>query len=183
MRVSRRNLLLTTAAAAAAPAQTPSKPTPTPAPIGRRFTGEALREIAFPLGGIGTGTVSLTGFGALRDWEIFNRPNKGSFLPFTFAALRLAGGGMAQPRIRVVERRPMPPFTGRDGPTRLTALGLPRFREATFTGAYPFANIRFSDGSSARARARFGQYLSGRMGVTGLPRQRTSVYSVTSLAG
>jgi uncharacterized protein (DUF608 family) len=145
MRVSRRNLLLTTAAAAAAPAQTTSKPAATPAPIGRRFTGQALREIAFPLGGIGTGTVSLTGSGALRDWEIFNRPNKGSFLPFTFAALRLEGGGMVKPRIRVVERRPMPPFTGRDGPTRLTALGLPRFREATFTGAYPFANIRFSD--------------------------------------
>ena len=122
MRVSRRNLLLTTAAAAAAPAQTTPKPSATPAPIGRRFTGQALREIAFPLGGIGTGTVSLTGFGALRDWEIFNRPNKGSFLPFTFAALRLEGGGMAKPRIRVVERRPMPPFTGRDGPTRLTAL-------------------------------------------------------------
>ncbi len=149
MRVSRRNLLLTTAAAAAAqPPTAPksaAKPAVAPAPIGRRFTGEALREIAFPLGGIGTGTVSLTGSGALRDWEIFNRPNKGSFLPFTFAALRLEGGGMAKPRIRVVERRPMPPFTGRDGPTRLTALGLPRFREASFTGAYPFANIRFSD--------------------------------------
>jgi uncharacterized protein (DUF608 family) len=145
MRVSRRTVLLTTAAASAAPAQTVSKPAATAAPIGRSFTGAALREIAFPLGGIGTGTVSLTGSGALRDWEIFNRPNKGSFLPFTFVALRLQGGGMAKPRIRVVERRPMPPFTGRDGPTRLTALGLPRFREATFTGAYPFANIRFSD--------------------------------------
>ncbi len=144
MRVSRRSVLLT-AAAAAAPAQTVLKPAAPPAPVGRRFTGAALREIAFPLGGIGTGTVSLTGSGALRDWEIFNRPNKGSILPFTFVALRLDGGGMAKPRIRVVERRPMPPFTGRDGPTRLTALGLPRFREAAFTGAYPFANIRFSD--------------------------------------
>jgi hypothetical protein len=41
----------------------------------RSFTGAQLGEIAFPLGGIGTGTVSLGGRGDLRDWEIFNRPN------------------------------------------------------------------------------------------------------------
>jgi len=145
MRISRRTALLSTAAAAAAPPEALITTPAAAAPLGRRFTGEALREIAFPLGGIGTGTVSLTGSGALRDWEIFNRPNKGSFLPFTFVALRLEGDQLAKPRIRVVERRPMPPFTGRDGPTRLTALGLPRFRDAVFTGAYPFAHIRFSD--------------------------------------
>jgi hypothetical protein len=64
---------------------------------GRRFTGEALREIAFPLGGIGTGTVSLGGYGQLRVWEIFNRPAMGARLPFTFACMRLAGGGLAKP--------------------------------------------------------------------------------------
>src|SRR5205085_10887096 len=53
----------------------------------RSFTGQQLGEIAFPLGGIGTGTVSLGGRGELRDWEIFNRPNKGRSLPFTFVAL------------------------------------------------------------------------------------------------
>ena len=48
------------------------------------YRGAQLRELAFPLGGIGTGCVSLEGRGALRDWEIFNRPNKGSILPMTF---------------------------------------------------------------------------------------------------
>ncbi len=52
-----------------------------------RRTGEHLKEIAFPLGGIGTGCVSLDGRGGLRDWEIFNRPNKGSQLDYTFPAL------------------------------------------------------------------------------------------------
>ena len=33
----------------------------------RTFTGQALQEIAFPLGGIGTGCVSLGGRGDLRD--------------------------------------------------------------------------------------------------------------------
>ena len=55
--------------------------------VGRTFTGAALKEIAFPLGGIGTGTVSLGGRGDLRDWEIFNRPAKGTHLPYTFFAL------------------------------------------------------------------------------------------------
>src|SRR6266702_2455070 len=96
----------------------------------RSFTGEGLREIAFPLGGIGTGTVSLGGRGDLRDWEIFNRPNKGGVLPFTFASMRVAGGGLRKPLIRVLERQSHPPYTGSDGLHRETALGLPRFREA-----------------------------------------------------
>jgi len=104
-----------------------------------------LREIAFPLGGIGTGTVSLGGYATLRDWEIFNRPNKGGVLPMTFAALRLEGGGLKRPLLRVLERRPHPPFTGASGVPRETALGLPRFREAVFTGAYPFAHVRLVD--------------------------------------
>ena len=42
------------------------------------YTGEHLRAISFPLGGIGTGSIGLRGNGQLFDWEIFNRPDKGS---------------------------------------------------------------------------------------------------------
>ena len=42
------------------------------------FSGRALNEISFPLGGIGAGCIGLAGNGRLIDWEIFNRPNKGS---------------------------------------------------------------------------------------------------------
>ncbi|MFB3828923.1 MAG: GH116 family glycosyl hydrolase [Bryobacteraceae bacterium] len=143
MKISRRVFVAASAGAASAQRRT-GAPGAQAAP-GRTFTGEALREIAFPLGGIGTGTVSLGGFGDLRDWEIFNRPNKGGVLPFTFAAVRVAGGGLTQPRIRVVARRPLPPYTGGSGVPRETALGLPHLREAVFTGAYPFAEIRFQD--------------------------------------
>jgi non-lysosomal glucosylceramidase len=150
MKISRRNLLLATAASAAKPkpgaeaaGNDASKGEP-PHP-GRRFRDEALREIAFPLGGIGTGTVALSGFGGLRDWEIFNRPSKGSTLPFTFAALRLSGGGLARPSVHVVERQPLPPFPGGFGSPRSTALGLPHFADAVFTGSYPFAHIQFED--------------------------------------
>jgi len=145
MKISRRSLLAGSAAAGVARSQNASKvPTSLPAP-GRRFTKDSLREIAFPLGGIGTGTVSLGGCGNFRDWEIFNRPNKGGILPFTFAALHLAGGGLKKPVVRVLERVPHPPYTGSSGVPRETGLGLPRFREAVFTGSYPFANLQFID--------------------------------------
>ena len=140
MKLTRRELLATTTAAAiGAPA--PSARVTT----GRTFTKDALREVAFPLGGIGTGTVSLGGFGQFRDWEIFNRPNKGSILPFTFVTARFEGGGLPKPKIRVLERQPLPPFNQGEGYIRTTGLGLPRFREAVFTGSYPFADIRFHD--------------------------------------
>lgn len=140
MRFSRRTLFLGAAAGGLAGAQ----PGPSGA-VGRRFQAEALREIAFPLGGIGTGTVSLGGYGDLRDWEIFNRPNKGSILPYTFAALRIAGGGLKEPAAKVLEREVLPPFPESHGIGRERAAGLPRFREAVFVGGYPVASIFFQD--------------------------------------
>jgi non-lysosomal glucosylceramidase len=110
----------------------------------RVFTGEHLSEVAFPLGGIGTGTVSLGGRGQLRDWEIFNRPGKGKILPFSFVALwARPEGGRAS--VKVVESLLPPPFRGSGGYHRDSAEGLPRFKEARFTGTYPFARIDFED--------------------------------------
>lgn len=112
----------------------------------RVLAGEQLSEVAFPLGGIGTGTVSLGGRGQLRDWEIFNRPGKGKILPFSFVALwvRPAGGSST---VRVVEGPLGPPFRGGQGYHRESAEGLPRFRAARFTGEYPFATIELEDES------------------------------------
>lgn len=42
------------------------------------YKGSKLKEISFPLDGIGTGSIGLAGNGAFVDWEIFNRPDKGS---------------------------------------------------------------------------------------------------------
>src|SRR5690242_10786794 len=110
MRISRRHLFLGAAAAANAPGQGSRNSGLQTGVVGRRFTGESLREIAFPIGGIGTGTVSLGGYGNLRDWEIFNRPNKNSILPFTFPALRISGKSIREPVARVIERELLPPF-------------------------------------------------------------------------
>jgi uncharacterized protein (DUF608 family) len=110
----------------------------------RTFTGPQLAQIAFPLGGIGTGTVSLGGRGNLQDWEIFNRPNKGCRLPFTFVAVWARRPG-AQAVTKVVEAPMPPPFIGDRGLLRSTAAGLPRLAGARFRGEYPFANIEFED--------------------------------------
>jgi len=110
----------------------------------RTFDGARLREIAFPIGGIGTGTVSLGGRGQLRDWEIFNRPGKGKHLPYTFFTLwcRQEGGPAVA---RVLEARLQPPYGGVFGVPAYLGSGLPRLASARFVGAYPFARIEFDD--------------------------------------
>ena len=55
-------------------------PSETEWPVLKTYDGDHVDRIALPLGGIGTGTVSLGGRGDLRDWEIMNRPAKG-FVP------------------------------------------------------------------------------------------------------
>jgi uncharacterized protein (DUF608 family) len=110
----------------------------------RTFTGVGLGEIGFPLGGIGTGTVSLGGRGQLRDWEIFNHPGKGCDLPYTFFACYAEAEG--EPGVaRVLERRIMPPYSGASGLPTHRVSGLPRLKEARFRGEYPYAWIDFED--------------------------------------
>ena len=110
----------------------------------RSYTGTQAGEVAFPLGGIGTGTISLGGRGDLRDWEIFNRPGKRRVLPFSFVALwaRPEGG---QGTMRTLEGPLQPPFTGWNGYNRESGQGLPHFQKATFTGTYPIAKVDFED--------------------------------------
>jgi uncharacterized protein (DUF608 family) len=110
----------------------------------RTFEGRALAEVAFPLGGIGTGTVSLGGRGNLRDWEIFNRPGKGVHMPFTFFALYFEQSG--RKLVRVLEGPLEPPFTTGFGFRRIFVPGLPRMEKARFKGEYPFAEVELSDG-------------------------------------
>ncbi len=110
------------------------------------LSGAQAAEVAFPLGGIGTGTISLGGQGQLRDLEIFNRPAKGRILPFSFVAL-WAKAEDADSSMRVVQSPPLPPFRGWNGFKRESGQGLPHFRGARFSGTYPIARIDFEDPS------------------------------------
>src|SRR5690606_34485855 len=113
----------------------------------RRYPADRLRGIAFPLGGIGTGTVSLGGRGDLRDWEVMNRPAKGYTPQRGFFALRVETPGQpGQPPIgRALEGRIDPAdYEGAHGAT-VPGHGLPRFRTARFEAAYPLGQVVLDD--------------------------------------
>lgn len=110
----------------------------------RVFRGRQLATIAFPLGGVAAGSVSLGGRGQLRDWEIYNRPDKGNMLPYAFPSIWVQAG-KAKPVARVLEARVMPPYQGQSGLGSQNAPGLTRLASATFTGEYPFARVDFAD--------------------------------------
>ncbi|MDR2759017.1 MAG: hypothetical protein LBB78_06535 [Spirochaetaceae bacterium] len=119
------------------------------------FTGPYRNQISFPLGGIGTGSLGLSGTGRFIDWEIFNRPAKGSLNGFSHFAVK------AEDENTVLDARVMhgdlpPPYTGNVlpgvkfhgygfGPERYLLSGIPHFKDCTFTGTYPFARVDFID--------------------------------------
>ena len=118
------------------------------------YRGDRLNTISFPLGGIGTGSIGLAGNGRLIDWEIFNRPNKGSTNGFTHFAIK------AEKDDKVLDARILasdlsPPYIGEYhrelyncfgfGPPREYLAGFPHFKEVTFKGEYPFAELHFRD--------------------------------------
>jgi uncharacterized protein (DUF608 family) len=152
---TKRRTFLQQVALAGAAAQTPvpAQPTATaqtaapPAPdiaYPRVFTGRHLTAIAFPLGGVASGAISLGGRGQLRDWEIFNRPDKGNAPEYAFPAI-WAQAGARQPVARVLESRIQPPYEGSSGLGTRNAPGLVRLASATFTGEFPLARIDFAD--------------------------------------
>lgn len=108
----------------------------------RTFDASATAA-AFPLGGVGTGNVSLGARGELRDWEIMNRPNKGNTLPNTFFAIRIKGSDKAI--TRVLEGPLQPPHTLSHGYHPSTGAGLPRFAKSTLRGEYPIVWVDFED--------------------------------------
>lgn len=110
----------------------------------RTFSGRQLEMLAFPLGGIGTGSISLGGRGQLRDWEIYNRPDKGRAPQYVFPSLWVKQGN-DKPIAHVLEARLMPPYGGDDGLGSTNAPGLSRLEGASFTGEFPLATIDFHD--------------------------------------
>ncbi len=117
------------------------------------YRGEKTKEISFPLGGIGTGCIGLAGNGSLVDWEIFNKPNKGSRNGFTHFAVRAESGGKVLD-VKAVMGDELPPYTGLGhgdyngfgfGISRNTLQGLPHFVGHEFVGEFPMAEVRFKD--------------------------------------
>ncbi|MBI5685945.1 MAG: hypothetical protein HZC54_12810 [Verrucomicrobia bacterium] len=121
------------------------------------YEGDNLNLVAFPLGGIGAGCISLAGTGKLVDWEIFNQPNKGYQPRFSFLSVWAKSEG-GQPVFKVLEgqlreRLDGPVYLAKGmtsaghgiGPQQTQAAGLPRMRQCTFIGRFPYARVELSD--------------------------------------
>jgi non-lysosomal glucosylceramidase len=109
------------------------------------YADEHLKHIGFPLGGIGTGCISLGGWGQLKDWEIMNRPAKGFMADYSFFTLRIRDG---KKNITKILQGPMKDDNltqnGHSAP-RLSGEGLPHFQKNIFIGKFPIAEIEFED--------------------------------------
>ena len=113
-------------------------------PVLKSYEGDFLSKIALPLGGIGTGTVSLGGRGDLRDWEVGNRPAKGFVPPNSFFVLRTQAPDSA-PVVRALEGPlDVAGYEGDEGAVSSNH-GLPRFENCVFEAAYPLGQVHLSD--------------------------------------
>ncbi|MBQ2988231.1 MAG: hypothetical protein IJD59_03910 [Clostridia bacterium] len=118
------------------------------------YENEKLREISFPLGGIGTGSIGLAGNGSLIDFEIFNRPNKNSINAYTFFAVR-AEYPDGRRNVRILQGDAMKDFSGftrgpqgrgfGEGYAQGLMATYPHFRRVVFDGRFPIASLRFCD--------------------------------------
>ena len=115
----------------------------------KSYDQDHLYRIALPLGGIGTGTVSLGGSGELRDWEVMNVPAKGystvttgNDAPF-FAIYTKKKDEKSQTKALLGPIHPADyqHYEGRS----INHHGFPRFREASFESTYPFGIVNLAD--------------------------------------
>lgn len=119
-------------------------------PVLKTYEGECLRRVKMPLGGIGTGTISLAGRGALVDWAIRGSSAVG-YTPETqdvstgfWIRMEDADGHVTA---RLLEG-PLDSelYDGEEG-SRVPNHGFPRFGSCRFAAAYPFAQVELSDAS------------------------------------
>jgi non-lysosomal glucosylceramidase len=136
----------------------------------RVFEDASLSRIAFPLGGVGAGCISLGGRGQLRDWEIFNRPDKGRGPLYAFASL-WAQDGSGSTQARVLEGRLRPPYDGPLGLGSRNAPGLRRMSEARFESEFPIALVRLEDPDVPvrRELQAYGTFVPHEADLAGLP--------------
>ena len=115
------------------------------------YTGKNTREITFPLGGIGSGSIGLGGNGRLMEWEIKNRPDKGTYNGMSHFAVKAEAGGRVIDA-RVLQGDLLKEYIGQTGMpgygmgiTRDSMAGFPHFEHCDFCGEFPFARLTFTD--------------------------------------
>ncbi len=129
----------------------------------KSFSGDYAQEIAFPLSGIGTGGLSISGIGQLIDWEPDGRANKESCNEYSHFALKAERNGRLIDA-KVLQGDKTAALSGSSlaahhqswgygqGPNRTTLTGFSHFSSVSFTGDFPFARLQYAgEGMPARA--------------------------------
>ena len=117
-------------------------------PMLREYRDAKLRRVRMPLGGLGTGTISLSGTGGLEAFEIRNSAEK-KYVPcrqsvFPAFVVRTAdtNGAVAARLLEgPLDKSRYEGEYGCPAPNH----GYPRFRECVFRAAYPLAQVELSD--------------------------------------
>ena len=115
------------------------------------YSGSKTSKISFPLGGIGTGSVGLGGNGRLLDWEIHNRPAKGSLNGYSHFAVKAEKPDGTLLDARVLNGDFTEDYSGQygmnfgHGMPGGTMAGFPHFAAHSFEGKFPTAEITFDD--------------------------------------
>ena len=116
------------------------------------YRGARRQHVAFPLGGIGSGSVSLTGSGRLVDWSIRNRPAIHQHNGYSHFAIKAERDGeLVDARVLNGPYEGVPTgspsrrkFDGYGfGANRNSMAGVPHFDDAVFVGRFPVAEIEF----------------------------------------
>lgn len=144
-------------------------------PVLKHYDKDHINKIALPVGGIGTGTISLGGNGQWKDVEIMNRPGKGFYgaeTPKTAPAFMVytsdaSGRKISKALMGPIALSDYPGAEGSFAPNH----GLPRFSTATFDAAYPFGTVNLEDDEmpiSAKAKV-FNPLVPANPDISGIP--------------
>ena len=109
------------------------------------YSGEYLKRVAFPIGGLGAGMFCLEGTGAISHMSIRHKPEM-YHEPAMFAAIAIKG----DKTIAKVLEGPVPDWKmfgarGTGNGAAGATFGLPRFNQAEFTARFPFSTIELKD--------------------------------------
>ena len=141
----------------------------------KHYEGKFIERIAMPVGGIGTGNISIGGNGQWKDVEIMNKPAMGFYgavvakqAPYFVVFTESARGEKKTKTL--MGPIPSDEYIGSEG-SRAPNHGLPRFSRASFDAAYPFGIVNLEDNTmpvSAKAKV-FNPFIPGDADASGIP--------------
>jgi len=121
----------------------------------RNIKGNNLNCVAFPLGGIGTGNISLAGDGSLRQWQVVNNVNHLGHVPSSFFFVQAQSQGSSNWKTRILEKKIIIPDDFKPAVT-VNDHVIPDeikqrhdkyecMQDLEFNGEYPFARMKYFD--------------------------------------